>query len=183
LQVASDSGEVVDHLDPQCAQVLGGSDPRQHEERAAEAREAASASGAMAVYAAATALVFHADYTRGRIAQAVRLMEEAGEAFDDLSEEALGSYLDAAYYLGWGEYFLERFDHAVHHLERGVAVSRRTGQGRLLVAMMLVLALALVARGRLADALDLAEEGLEASRLTGGPQALSYALRVIAGWR
>jgi DNA-binding NarL/FixJ family response regulator len=132
----------------------------------------------MAVYAAATALVFHADYTRGRIAQAVRLMEEAGETFDDLSEEALGSYLDAAYYLGWGEYFLERFDHAVHHLERGVAVSRRTGQGRLLVAMMLVLALALVARGRLADALDLAEEGLEASRLTGGPQALSYALRV-----
>jgi DNA-binding NarL/FixJ family response regulator len=145
---------------------------------AAEAREAASVSGAMAVYAAATALVSHADYTRGRMAEAVRLMEDSGEAFDGLSEEALGSYLDAAYYLGWAEYFMERFDRAIRHLERGVAVSRRTGQGRLLVAMMLVLALAQVARGRLSEALDLAEGGLEASRLTGGPQALSYALRV-----
>lgn len=105
-------------------------------------------------------------------------MEDAGETFNGLSQEALASYLDAAYYLGWGEYFVERFDHAIRHLERGVAVSRRTGQGRLLVAMMLVLALAQVARGRVAQALDLAEAGLEASHLTGGPQALSYALRV-----
>ena len=145
---------------------------------AVEAREAASASGATAVYAAATALVAHARYTRGKTAEAVRLMEDAGETFDGLSQEALASYLDAAYYLGWGEYFVERFDHAIRHLERGVAVSRWTGQGRLLVATMLVLALAQVARGRVAQALDLAEAGLEASHLTGGPQALSYALRV-----
>ena len=58
--------------------------------------------------------------------------------------------LDAIHYLGFAEYFCERYDDAIRHLERGIAVSRQVGHGQFLIPMMVGLAHALETRGRLA---------------------------------
>jgi hypothetical protein len=58
-------------------------------------------------------------------------LDEAITLLDELADSELASRLDAAFYLGWAEFLTERFDDAVRHLERGIAVSRATGQGHL----------------------------------------------------
>ena len=64
-------------------------------------------------------------------------------------DDALAGRLDAAYYLGFAEFFCERYDDAIRHLRRGIAVSRASGQGQFVMPMTIGLAHALEVRGRL----------------------------------
>ena len=41
--------------------------------------------------------------------------------------------LDTAYYLGFAEFFCERYDDAIRHFRRGIAVSRASGQGQFVI--------------------------------------------------
>ena len=52
------------------------------------------------------------------------------------------------YYLGWAENYLERYDEALAHVDRGIAIARATGQGRLLVPLMLAKGYPLEMQGR-----------------------------------
>jgi DNA-binding CsgD family transcriptional regulator/tetratricopeptide (TPR) repeat protein len=63
--------------------------------------------------------------------------DEASPRSTSLSDSELAPRLEALYYLGWAENYLERYDDAIAHAERGVAIARATGEGRLLVPMML----------------------------------------------
>ena len=85
------------------------------------------------------------------------------------------------YYLGFAEYFCERYEDAARHLRRGIALARAVGQGQFVVPMMVGLAQALERLGRLREALNTAEAAVEASRLTGNPQAVGFAL-VAEAW-
>ncbi|MDX6719569.1 MAG: hypothetical protein QOJ63_1823 [Solirubrobacteraceae bacterium] len=126
--------------------------------------------------AVAAALSCFAAYTLGRLERAERARVEAVAALDSIGDAVLATRLDAPYYLGFAEYFCERYDDAIAHLQRGIAVSRVCGQGQYLVATMVALAFALEIRGRLMEALEIAESAVEAARLAGNAQMTSFAL-------
>jgi DNA-binding CsgD family transcriptional regulator len=131
--------------------------------------------------AVAAALLCFACYGQGELQAAERARAEAATAVDELADERLALRLDAPYYLGFAEFFCERYDDAIRHLVRGIAVSRATAQGQFLVPMMVGLAHALEVRGRLREARDTAEDAVEAARLAGNRQVTSFAL-VAEGW-
>ncbi len=145
---------------------------------AAAAAADAAALGAAALEAAALALLGFAEYIRGDTGPAASHLDRAGAVVDGLPDTALAAQLDATYYLCWAENFMERFEDALRHTERGIALSQASGQGQLLVPLMLGRVYALVARGRCAEAGELAELAEDAARLAANPQSLSWALWV-----
>ena len=93
----------------------------------------------------------------------------------------LAPRLEALYYLGWAENYLEHYDQAIEHVDRGIAIARATGAGRLLVPMMLVKGYPLEIQGRLAEALEVCEEAVESARLSANPHYQFWALFEL-GW-
>jgi predicted ATPase/DNA-binding NarL/FixJ family response regulator len=133
------------------------------------------------LHAVAAALLCFARYADGDLAAAEAARAEAASTVDTLPDDQLAAHLDAPYYLGYAEYFCERYDDAIRHLRRGLAVSHATNQGQLVVPMMIGLAHALEVRGQLREGLDIAEAALESARLTCNRQFASWAL-VAVGW-
>ena len=93
-----------------------------------------------------------------------------------LSDRELAPRLEALFYLGWAETYLELYDDSLAHAEQGIDVARATGSGHLLVPLMLVRGFPLQMQGRLAEALDVAETAVEVARLSGNPHYLYWAL-------
>ena len=112
----------------------------------------------------------------GEIADAQALREDAAARLDAIDDGALAGRLDTAYYLGFAEFFCERYDDAIRHFRRGIAVSRASGQGQFVIPMTIGLAHALEVRGRLAEAAEAAEAAVEGARLWGNRQMLCFAL-------
>lgn len=108
--------------------------------------------------------------------------DEAAERIDRLPDADLAPRLEALYYLGWAESFMEHVDEAAGHFARGIAISRATGDGRLLVPLTLGSAVPHEARGQLAESIEICEAAVEAARLTDNPQYLFWALWEL-GWR
>jgi DNA-binding NarL/FixJ family response regulator len=131
--------------------------------------------------AVAAALLCFARYGEGDLNAAEEARAEAAAVVDRLSDAAVAARLEALHYLGFAEFFCERYDEAIRHLRRGIGVAHGSGQGQLLIPMLVGLAHALEVRGRLRDALDTAEAAVEAARLAGNPQFTSWAL-VAEGW-
>ena len=98
-----------------------------------------------------------------------------------MDDGQLAGRLEAPYFLGFAEYLCERYDDVIRHTERALAIARATGQGQFVVPMLVGLAHALESRGRVAEALDTVEAAVEAARLSGNRQVLSWAL-VGEGW-
>ncbi len=65
-------------------------------------------------------------------------------------------------------------------MDRGIAIARATGEGRLLVPMMLVKGYTFEMLGRNTDAIELCEAAVEATRLSASPHDLSWALFELA---
>src|SRR4029079_15906151 len=126
--------------------------------------------------AVATALECFGALGLGRIADAQTLRADASAQLDALDDGALAGRLDTAYYLGFGEFFCERYDDAIRHFRRGIAVSRASGQGQFVIPMTIGLAPALEVRGRLSEAAEAADAAVEGARLWGNRQMLCFAL-------
>ena len=150
-------------------------------QRAAQARATADALGDPGLRALTAALDCFARYGLGRMAEAEAARADAAATVDAMDDGELAGRLEASYYLAFAELLCERFDDLIRHTERGLAVSRAAGQGQFVVPMMVGLAHALETRGRLAEALDTIEGAVEAARLSGNRQILSWAL-VGEGW-
>ncbi|WP_270044850.1 helix-turn-helix transcriptional regulator [Solirubrobacter ginsenosidimutans] len=112
----------------------------------------------------------------GEIADAQALRADAAARLDALDDGALAGRLDTAYYLGFAEFFCERYDDAIRHFRRGITVSRASGQGQYVIPMTIGLAHALEVRGRLAEAAEAADAAVEGARLWGNRQMLCFAL-------
>jgi ATP/maltotriose-dependent transcriptional regulator MalT len=130
---------------------------------------------------AAAAICFGAT-SAGRIEDAFHYQEEAAGLVDKLSDAELAPHIECLYYLSWAECFLERNEDATRHVERGIAISRATGDGRMLIPLLLTCASTREFEGQLGEALELCEEAVEAARLTDNPQYLYWALWEV-GWR
>ncbi len=158
-----------------------------HSDFAAMARWADTAAASVralddrGLQAVADALVCFAAYGTGRPAAAEAACDAAAAGLDALPDEELAARLDLPYYLGFAEYFCERYEDAARHLRRGIAVARTAGHGRFVVFTMVGLAQALERLGRIDEALSTAEAALEAARLSGNPQAVGFAL-VAEAW-
>ena len=79
-------------------------------------------------------------------------------------------------FLGWAEFFLGEFALALEHFTRGTAIARRAGSAVLALELMVGEALGLLARGRIAEALDVADGAVEDARPLGSAQSLVWAL-------
>jgi DNA-binding CsgD family transcriptional regulator len=124
----------------------------------------------------AGAVLAFAEHGLGRADAAGEALEAAGERLDSIGDDALAGRLDAPYYLGFAEYFGERYEDAIRHLRRGIALSRAVGQGQFVTPMTICLAHAYEVRGRLRAALEQIEAAVEAARLSGNRQVLCWAL-------
>ncbi|HEY7073974.1 MAG TPA: AAA family ATPase [Solirubrobacteraceae bacterium] len=124
----------------------------------------------------ATALLCFAEYNLGHAAEANRVCDEGAALLDALPDDQLAMRVDAAYYLGFAEYFCERYDDSIRHLRRGINISRASGQGQFVVPMQVGLAHGLEVRGRLTEAAETADAALEAARLAGNRQLIGWVL-------
>jgi len=145
------------------------------------ALETARAVGDGALIAAATSALCLGETVAGRIDTARAYRDEAQAEIERLSDAELAPRLDALYYLGWAETYLEQYGVAIARFERGLEIARATGDGRLLVPMLLGKNFAFEMTGRLAEGIECCETALEAVRLSASPHELYRALFEL-GW-
>ena len=109
------------------------------------------------VLLATVALVCYAGAATANIADARSHQAEAAlvaSRSPTRSWRSIGLPLD----LGWAEFFLERYDDSIAHLQRGIEVARAGGQGQLANQMEQGLGVSLLMRGRLPEARRLFKE-------------------------
>jgi signal transduction histidine kinase len=144
------------------------------------ALEASRATGDGVLIATAASALALSEAAAGQIGAAREHREEALALVERLSDAELAPRLETLYYLGWAENYLEHYDEVLAHADRGIAIARATGEGRLLVPMMLVKGYTFEMQGRVADAIELCEAAVEATRLSASPHELSWALCELA---
>ncbi|MET7451358.1 BTAD domain-containing putative transcriptional regulator [Streptomyces sp. NPDC005574] len=108
------------------------------------------------------------------------------EALDDTDDQQLAGQLDTLVMMGWTEMLHEDYDPALRHLDRGLELSRRTGQSLVLADLFAASAYAYMWLGRLEEAAAYADDALEAASLVGSSEPRSLAEVVSAAvlmWR
>jgi ATP/maltotriose-dependent transcriptional regulator MalT len=146
------------------------------------ALDASRAVGNGGLVAAAAAALALAEAASGKDVDSARAhLGEALEQIERLSDNELARRLETLYYLGWAENYLELYDDAIQHAERGVEVARATGEGRLLIPLMLVRGYPYEMQGRLSECISMCETAVESARLSANPHYLSWALFEL-GW-
>lgn len=125
----------------------------------------------------ALAYASNGDHARSR-AHLTQLLKTLGTAQSERPE-----YIDALSVIGWTELLLGRYDSALHHLDLGLELSRRTGNSLLLSDLFAASAHVHLLLGNLDDASRCAEEALEAASFVGSEEASSFASAVLAATR
>lgn len=129
--------------------------------------------------AAALAVLALAGSFTGQALPSLAHGSEAGALVDGLPDGELARRPAAALWVGWSElYALERYDDAVRHLSRGLAVARSTGQAHIVPHLLAGLARAHAMAGRLGEAASLVEDALEATLLLASDEGHSIVLTV-----
>ena len=140
------------------------------------ALESARKLGIAPLVAAAASALALGEASQGLTEPAREHRAEAIEVLDRLPDEELTSSLETFYYMAWVENYLERYDEALAHIDRAIAISRSTGQGRLLIPLMLTKGYPLELQGRLAEAAQMCDAAVEAARLSANSHFLYWAL-------
>ena len=144
------------------------------------ALESSRATGDRVLTAAAASALCLGEAAAGQIDAAREHRKEALALVERMSDPELAPRLETLYYLGWAENYLEHYDDAVAHADRGIAIARATGEGRLLVPIMLIKGYTFEMQGRVAEAIELCETAVEATRLSASPHDLFWALFELA---
>jgi ATP/maltotriose-dependent transcriptional regulator MalT len=126
--------------------------------------------------AAALAAVALAHSIMGAAERVELERSEAAALFEALSDEELARRIDAATWLSGAELYLDRYAEADAHAARGLAVARASGQGEHFLVLVQILGGVWRQRGKLAEAAELLEGGIEAARLLGNTHALVWSL-------
>ncbi len=144
-------------------------------EWAARALAAARALGDAPLVASASAMLTLGEAVAGRIDAARTAYAGTAALLASMADDELLARPDALSYLCSAATFLDRFDEACTHAERALRLARATGQ--LHPTLIPALGAAHLMRGRLAQAAEVLDDGVEAGRLSGVTQALAWALR------
>ena len=133
----------------------------------------AQALGDRPLVAVAASVLALSEAAAGRIPAAREHLEIVLAEIERLTDAELAPRVDLFYYLGWTLSYLERYDDAVAYVDRGIAIARATGEGRRLVPMMLVKGFPFEMQGRMAEARELCETAVEATRLSASTRTSS----------
>ncbi len=109
-------------------------------------------------------------------AQARPHRDRAAQLVDALPDAELARRLDAIVHLAGAELYLHQFDPALAHAQRALSVGRDTGQHQLFPVVFAILGVTWMLRGHLQPALDPLEGNVEAARLSGNAQTISWSL-------
>ena len=152
---------------------------------AREVLSQALADGDRALEAAARVLCALWEARLGTVARAHRELEAASATFDRLDDAELAPWLRTFARLGLAESMLERSDSARRHMERALDVARSSGQGSVLVEVLLFLGYALHWQGDLPEATRCYEDAIASAELTGESEFLIWALgnRCWSAWQ
>jgi DNA-binding NarL/FixJ family response regulator len=145
-------------------------------EAAERAVDAAGRLGYGPMTAAALAELALADSIMGTADRAEANRSEAAALVDSLPDDELAGFLEAAAWLAGVELYLDRYAEGEAHANRALAVARATGQGELFLLLAVTLGGLLRQRGKLAEAGELLDGGIEAARLLGNTHALVWNL-------
>lgn len=115
-------------------------------------------------------------YALGRITDAARFVEAADRLVSAAPDDHLADWLDAIAWLCWTETVMGRYDSALAHFNRAVAIARSTGQGYVISNLLAGQAQVQAMFGRLEEASAAAEEAAEVARLLGSGFQLVFAL-------
>jgi ATP/maltotriose-dependent transcriptional regulator MalT len=145
-------------------------------EAAERAVSAARRLGDAPLTAAALAELALADSITGEAERAESNRSEAAALVDSLPDDELAGHLQAAAWLAGVELYLDRYAEGDAHANRALAVARATGQGELFLLLVATLGGLWRQRGKLAEAGELLDGGIEAARLLGNTHALVWTL-------
>ncbi|HEV8249280.1 MAG TPA: AAA family ATPase [Gaiellaceae bacterium] len=126
--------------------------------------------------AVALAKLALADSMMGAAERAERNRSEAAAIVDSLSDDELARHVDAPTRLSGTELYLGRYAEGDMHATRALSLARATGQGELFLVLVQTLGALWRLRGKLAEAGELLDGGIEASRLLGNVHALVWSL-------
>ena len=143
---------------------------------ALRATSAARRLGDAPLTATALAKLAFAETMMGRSEQAEAARSEAAAIVDSLSDDELASHVDAPTRLSGTELYLGRYAEGDVHATRALSLARATGQGELFLVLVQTLGALWRLRGKLAEAGELLDGGIEASRLLGNAHALVWSL-------
>lgn len=101
---------------------------------------------------------------------------EAAALVESLSDDEFSRNLDAGAMLAGAELYLDRYVEADAHASRTLAVARATGQGEQFLVLVQILGGVWRQRGKLAEAGELLDGGIEAARVLGNTHALEWSL-------
>jgi DNA-binding CsgD family transcriptional regulator len=102
-------------------------------------------------------------------------LREAEVAYDALPDEQLAEHLDVGGYVAQAASALERADNALAYVTRALELAERTGQSPLIPGLLVIEANALVMKGRITEAVAVAENATDLV-LTGNDQVAVWAL-------
>ena len=125
--------------------------------------------GALAALAIADSIMGEADR-----AESDRL--ESTAIVDSLADDELAGHIGAATWLAGGELYLDRYAEADTHAGRALAVARATGQGEHVLILVQILGGVWRQRGKLTQAGELLDGGIESARLLRNTNALVWSL-------
>jgi ATP/maltotriose-dependent transcriptional regulator MalT len=145
-------------------------------EAAERAVNAARGLGDVPMTAAALAELALADSIAGAADRAESNRSEAAALVDSLSDDELACHLEAAAWIAGVELYLDRYAEGEAHATRALTVARATGQGELFLLLAATLGGLLRQRGKLVEAAELLDGGIEAARLLGNTHALVWNL-------
>jgi len=133
--------------------------------------------GDLPLTAAALALLTLAESMMGAADRAEACRLEATALVDSLSDEDLARHLESATRLAGTELYAGWYADGDRHATRALAVARASGQGgELFLVLVLTLGGLWRMRGKLAQAGELLDGGIEAARLLGNTHALVWSL-------
>ncbi len=115
------------------------------------------------------------DLQLGEVESARRSIAQASRLIDDASDQALAEEPGPILILGWAEVCAGAPLDAERHMTRAIALSRRTGQGHLLVGMLSLKSFSLVWQGRLEEAARHSEDAIEAALLSSNDLFKTWA--------
>ncbi len=103
-------------------------------------------------------------------------LDEAERALRALPDEQLAEQLDVAGYVAQAAATLEETDCALEHIRRGLRLARLTGQSPFIPGLLVMETNALFMKGRITEAVAVAETATDAAELTGNDQLVVWAL-------
>ncbi|CAM3321532.1 LuxR family transcriptional regulator [Kibdelosporangium persicum] len=120
-----------------------------------------------------------AAYGSADAATALEWQQKSAMVIDQLSDDDLAANLNATATLGWAELYLAQPRVALRHLDRGLALSARTGQSHQLVYLLTGKAMAQMLLGDLVEASASAAEAVEVAELSASDKlrAASYTIQ------